>query len=111
MTRLLSVAAIVSATLQFVDELAAGDEEGMIIAGLGGAGALLSLAGFLGFAGTLLGGSVVEEFLASYGLAVQHTMHIVGEEKLFVKARLPQAADLDKPKKEEPAKESKSRVA
>lgn len=39
------------------------------------------------------------EFLADYGLAVQHIMHIVGEEKFFVKARLPppKTVDLDHP--------------
>lgn len=193
MTRLLAIAALVSASLQFLSELGAKDKEGMIITGLGGAGALLSLAGFLGFAGTVLGGSVVGipigvalqvlgatigivttilttirsattpgvflfidgvldeldvpnspfrqvaisrpelqaalddlrgnmddshfwfiegadkdgksspnlELLADYGLAVQHTMHMVGEDKFFVKARLPPAktVDLDHPPK------------
>lgn len=58
-TRLLSIAALVAASLHFLGELGADDTEGMIVAGLGGAGALLSLAGFLGFAGTVFGGSIV----------------------------------------------------
>src|SRR5690606_38318100 len=58
-TRLLSIAALVAASLHFLGELGADDTEGMIVAGLGGAGALLSLAGFLGFAGAVFGGSVV----------------------------------------------------
>jgi hypothetical protein len=189
--RILAVAALVSGLLLISEEFGAGDPEGLVLAGIGTLGALLSLAGFLGFAGTVLDASVVGiplgvlmqvagaligivttilsairsantsgvflllqgildeldvidgpfqvvaisrpelqtaldtlrggmddshfwfiegrdfngqthpnlELLADFGLALQHIERIVGEDQLFVKARLPpsKTVDLDNP--------------